>query len=125
MGIQSSICDEFTNRRKRRHDKDNARKVLLKYKKQRLMTRYGQPVLNSSPNTSYGSDPAEPDISVDELKRLCQEYLAHLQVGDKTYNITNHSAHRCPMRRYVRLVLEQLNREMTNQENGSCNIEDV
>ena len=29
---------------------------------------------------NYGSDPAEPDISVDELKRLCQEYLACLQV---------------------------------------------
>ena len=34
MGIKSSICDEFTNRRKRKHDKDNARKDLLKYKKQ-------------------------------------------------------------------------------------------
>ena len=125
MGIKSSICDKFTNRRKRKHDKDNARKVLLKYKKQRLMTRYGQPRLNSSANTSYGSDPAEPDISVDELKQLCQEYLARLQVGDKTYNITNHSTHRCPMRKYVRLVLEQSNREMTNQENGLCNVEGV
>ena len=87
------------------------------------MTRYGQPTLNSSANTSYGSDPAEPDISVDELKRLCQEYLARLQVRDKTYNITNHSTHRCPMRKYVRLVLEQSNREMTNQENELCNVE--
>ena len=89
------------------------------------MTRYGQPALNSSPNMSYGSDPAEPDISVNEVKRLCQEYLAHPQVGDKTYDITNHSTRRCPMRRYVRLVLEQLNREMTNQKNGSCHVKDV
>ena len=42
------------------------------------MTRYGRPALNSSPDTSYGSDPVEPDISADELKRLCQEYLACL-----------------------------------------------
>ena len=90
LGIQSSICDDFTNRRKRKHDKDSARKILLKYKKQRLMTRYGQPTINSSPDTSYGSDPAEPDVSVDELKRLCQEYLARLQVGNKTYNIVIH-----------------------------------
>ena len=82
FGVQSSICDEFTNRRKRKHDKDSARKILLKYKKQRLMTRYGQTAINSSPDTSYGSDPAEPDIPVEELKRLCQEYLARLQVGN-------------------------------------------
>lgn len=49
------------------------------------MTQYGQP--NFSPDTSYGSDPAEPDESEDELKRLCQEYLANLQVGNKTHDI--------------------------------------
>ena len=68
LGIQSSICDEFTNRRKQKDDKDNAQKILLKYKKKRLMTQYGQPTLNSSPDTSYGSDPGEPDISAHELK---------------------------------------------------------
>lgn len=68
LGVQSSIYDEFTNGRKRKHNKDSARKVLLKYKKQRLMVRYGQPALNSSPDTSYSSDPAETDISADELK---------------------------------------------------------
>lgn len=82
LGLQSSICDKFTIGRKRKHDKDTARKILLKYKKQRLMTRYGQSTVNSSPDTSYGSDPAEPDISANELKRLCQEYLTRLQVGD-------------------------------------------
>ena len=41
------------------------------------MTRYGQFALcNSSTDTSYGSDPAEPAISVDKLKRLCQEYFS-------------------------------------------------
>ena len=68
MGLQSSICDKFTIGKKRKHDKDTARKVLLKYKKQRLMTRYGQSTVNSSPDTSYGSDPTKPDISADELK---------------------------------------------------------
>ena len=85
LGIQSSICDKFTNRRKRKHDKDSARKTPLKYKKQRLMTQYGQPTLNSSPDTSYGSDPAKPDVSADELKRLCQEHLARLQLGNNLY----------------------------------------
>ena len=61
-------------------DNANARKILQKYKKQRLITRHGQPAINSSPDTSYGNDPAEPDISVEELKCLCQEYLARLQV---------------------------------------------
>ena len=67
------------------------------------MTRYGQSTINSSPDTSYGSDPAEPDISADELKRLCQEYLTRLQVGDKIKKLMLLiTTHRCPMRKYVR-----------------------
>ena len=34
LGIQSFICDKYTIGRKQKHDKDNARKILLKYKKQ-------------------------------------------------------------------------------------------
>ena len=69
------------------------------------MTRYGQSTLNSSPDTSYGSDPAEPDISPDELKQLCQEYLARLQVGGiKHIILLLITTHRCPMRRYIRTV---------------------
>lgn len=34
LGIHSSICDNFTNRRKRKHDNGNAQKILQKYKKQ-------------------------------------------------------------------------------------------
>ena len=49
------------------------------------MTWFSQPPLSSSPDTSSGSDPAEPDISADELKWLCQEYLARLQVDDNLY----------------------------------------
>ena len=45
------------------------------------MTRYGQKTVKSSPDPSYGSNPAEPDVPADELKRLCQEYLIRLQVA--------------------------------------------
>ena len=44
------------------------------------MTWYDQQAAKLSPDPSYGSNPAEPDISADELKRLCQEYLRRLQV---------------------------------------------
>ena len=78
--IHSTLCNDFTNSRKRKHEQDTARKISLKYKKQRLMTRYGQQAAKCSPDPSYGNNPAEPDISCDELKRQCQEYLKHLQV---------------------------------------------
>ena len=71
------VLDQFTNRRKRKHVKDSARKITLKYKKQRLETRYGSSVVNS-PDSSYGSLPAEPDIDQDELFRLCRECLERL-----------------------------------------------
>ena len=80
FGIHSTLCDEFTNGRKRKHNNDSARKVSLKYKKQRLMTRHYQQAVKSSTDPSYGSNPAEPDIPADELKRLCQEYLIRIQV---------------------------------------------
>ena len=80
FGIPSTACDEFTNTHKRMHDRDSARKISLKYKKQRLMTRYGQQVVKFSPDLSYRSNPSEPDISSDALKRLCKEYLGCLQV---------------------------------------------
>ena len=80
FGIHSTVCDEFTNSHKRKHDRDSARKISLKYKKQRLMTRYGQQTVKCSPDSAYGSNPSEPDISCDELKRLCKEYLGRLQV---------------------------------------------
>ena len=80
FGIQSTVFDKYTSSRKRKHDRDTARKITLKYKKQRLMTCYGQQTVKSLPDPSYGSNPAEPDVPVAELKRLCQEYLMRLQV---------------------------------------------
>ena len=78
IGGQLQLLDQFTNRRKRKHVQDAARKISLKYKKQRLETRYGASVVNS-PDSSYGSLPAEPDISQDELFRLCRERLERVQ----------------------------------------------
>ena len=80
MGItgELELLDQFTNRRKRKHAKDSARKISLKYKKQRLETRHGSSVINS-PDSSYGSLPAEPDIPQDELFRLCREHLERLR----------------------------------------------
>ena len=34
FGIHSTASDEFTNSRKRKHDRDSTRKISLKYKKQ-------------------------------------------------------------------------------------------
>ena len=74
------LSNQFTIRRKRKrkHNRDSARKVCLKYKKQRLEARYGSSRVNS-PDTSYGSLPAEPDIPQDELFQLCLEYLGRLK----------------------------------------------
>ena len=38
------------------------------------MTRYNQQTFKSLPDPSYGSNPAEPDVPVTELKHLCQKY---------------------------------------------------
>ena len=63
------VLDQFTNRRKQKHVKNSAR--------QRLETCYGASVVNS-PDSSYGSLPAEPDNDQDELFRLCREHLERL-----------------------------------------------
>ena len=72
------LSNQFTIRRKRKHDHDLARKVNLKYKKQRLEARYGSSVVNS-PDSSYGSLPAEPDIPQNELFQLYLERLERIQ----------------------------------------------
>ena len=82
IGGQLQLLDQFTNKRKRKHTQDAARKISLKYKKQRLETRYGASVVNS-PDSSYGSLPAEPDIPQDELFRLCRERLERVQKSAK------------------------------------------
>ena len=80
MGLSDDLelSNQFIIRRKRKHNCDSARKVSLKYKKQRLEARYGSSVVNS-PDSSYGSLPAEPDITQDELFQLCLEHLERIQ----------------------------------------------
>ena len=80
MGLRDELqlSNQFTIRRKRKHNCDSARKVCLKYKKQRLEGRYGSSVVNS-PDSSYGSLPAEPDIPQNELFQLCLERLERIQ----------------------------------------------
>ena len=71
MGIsgQLQLLDQFTNRRKRKHIQDAAKKSP---KKQRLETRYSASVVNS-PDSSYGSLPAEPDIPEDDVENALRE----------------------------------------------------
>jgi len=71
--------DIGSNRRKRKLTLDGARKVLYKYKKRRLLSK-SQHIQD---DTSYGDNPVEPDISFDELTRLCNEYLARLTVNEQ------------------------------------------
>ena len=80
MGLSNELqlSNQFTIRRKQKHNRDSARKISLKYKKQRLEGRYGSSVVNS-PYSSYGSLPAEPDIPQNELFQLCLERLERIQ----------------------------------------------
>ena len=75
LGDNLELSNQFTIRRKQKHDHDSARKVCLKYKKQRLEACYGSSVVNS-PDSSYGSLPAEPAIPQNEL---CLECLERIQ----------------------------------------------
>ena len=85
LGITSGLeqLEKVTSRRKRKHDLDSAR---LKYKKQRLEVRYGTSVANSSPDSSYGSMPAERDLTQDELLRLCREHLQRMKMSVEEIN---------------------------------------
>ena len=67
------------NRRKRKLTLDNARKVLLKCKKWHLMSKSK----HLQDDTSNGTNPVEQDISSDDLKKTCNEYLAHLTVNEQ------------------------------------------
>ena len=71
--------DTYTNRRKRKHNFDSARKVLQKYKKRRLLTKLNK----GTKDSTYGDAPAEPDISNEELARLSNEYVNRLAVTEQ------------------------------------------
>jgi len=76
MGITSGLeqLEKVTNRRKRKHDLDLARKVSLKCKKQKLEVRYGIFVADSTPDSLYGSMPMEESLSYcDSAENTCKE----------------------------------------------------
>ena len=73
------VIDTHTNRRKRRHTLDNARKVKDKYKRQRITSKS----VPCHQDSSYGTAAAEPDISSTELLQLCKEYLHRLSVTEQ------------------------------------------
>jgi len=52
LGIHSELNDEFTRKRKQKHELDNAGKALLKYKKRRLIIKYGHQAVNFPPGFS-------------------------------------------------------------------------
>ena len=80
---QLAFCIEFTATRGiRKHDLDNARKVCQKYERRRFESR-GHTCIDSSPNSSYGPSPAEPDIPVNELLQLCKEHLDQLNISSE------------------------------------------
>ena len=88
FGIHSTVCDEFNNNQKRKHDRDSAHKISLKYKKQQLMTRYDQQTVKCSPDSSYGNNPSEPDVLCDELKCMTLQRISGTPAGTKYYVVT-------------------------------------
>ena len=73
----SDIMDIHAAQRKRKHSLDSARKVTLKYKKQRLLSKY-----HCKPDSSYRDTAVHPDVSSTELNQLCKDYLDRLQVNE-------------------------------------------
>ena len=69
---------QLGNSRKRKHIQDMARKTTEKYKRQRMMKRVGN---TQRSDTSYGTNPVEPDVDQSELHRLCKEYVERLSVS--------------------------------------------
>ena len=78
MGITSGLeqLEKVTSRRKRKHDLDSAR----------LKVRYDVSVADSSPDSSYGSAPAERDLTQDELLQLYKEHLQRIKMSVEEIN---------------------------------------
>jgi len=69
MGIQSQPITTFAARGKRKHDQDRARKVLLRYKKQRIDNKYQS---SSSTDLLYGTLAVEPPRRTQILSRTSE-----------------------------------------------------
>ena len=77
---ECDITNIFANKRKRKLTLDNGRKVLQKYKRQRVITKTGQ---SQSTDSSYGNTTVQPDISSSELDQVCREFVACLAVNEQ------------------------------------------
>ena len=76
--VGSSYLLQLGNSRKRKHIQDMARKTTEKYKWQRMMNRVGN---TQRSDTSYGTNPIEPNVDQSELHRLCKAYVERLSVS--------------------------------------------
>jgi len=76
LGIQTQTFSIFAVKKKQKHDKDSVRKILNKYKKQRLDSKHQ--ASSSSPDLSHVSLAVDPEPSQEELLRLCREHLDRL-----------------------------------------------
>ena len=79
FGSCSTITETFSNRRKRKHERDTQRKSSDAYKKARIEKRYH--LTPAITDKDYGPEAITPtNSSQDELRLICNEYLTSLQV---------------------------------------------
>ena len=81
FGEPEAAMLQFSNSQKRKHEKDCARKISQKYKRQRLTVHHG--VSPTKSDHAYGDNAIQPDIEPTVLKSLCEDYLGRLTVSEK------------------------------------------
>ena len=64
---------QFSNSRKRKHEKDCVKKISQKYKRQRLAVHHG--VSPAQSDHTYGDNAIQPDVELTVLKSLCEDYF--------------------------------------------------
>jgi len=77
----SPIAEMHANRRKRKHEKDTARKATSTYKCARLQKKYHlEPAIADK---DYGPDATAPNLTTQsELRDICKEFLKSLQATE-------------------------------------------
>ena len=79
FGSCSSVTETFSNRRKRKHERDMERKSSDVYKKARIEKRYH--LAPAATDNDYGPEAITPtNTTQEELQHICNEYLQSLQV---------------------------------------------
>ena len=79
FGSCSCVMSTFSNSRKRKHENDVKRKMTQAYKKGRIEAKYH---LGAAANTdsSYGPHATQSDTTLDEVQRMCTEYLTSITI---------------------------------------------